>query len=106
MDKTIYIVTTRSFNCEANQRTLFNRENCSPVNFNKDGDWYKIAFPHYFTDIIQFADIRVVEKLIRTKANRSFRDRLDNIEEITREEINKEIENEKKKVRLTSFLKS
>lgn len=105
MDKTIYIVTTRSFNCEANQRTLFNRENCSPVNFNKDGDWYKIAFPHYFTDIIQFADMRVVEKLIRTKANRSFRDRLDNIEEITKEEINKEIEKREEEGKINIVLK-
>ena len=49
--------------------------------------------------------MRVVEKLIRTKANRSFRDRLDNIEEITKEEINKEIEKREEEGKINIVLK-
>lgn len=63
MDKTIYIVTTRSFN----QNTMFNNENCIAIDFDINKKWYEYAFPQYFTDIIQFVDIQKLEECLLAK---------------------------------------
>lgn len=59
MKKTIYIVTTRSFN----ENTLFNKNNCQYVSYKENEEWYKTAFPQYFTDVIQFINIQAVEQI-------------------------------------------
>ena len=89
MGKTIYIVTTRSFN----QDTMFNKENCIVIDFDKKKKWYEYAFPQYFTDIIQFIDIQKLEGCLLAKVKNELENSLTStIDSLIRKNLKEEFQ--------------
>lgn len=83
MKKTIYILTTRSFKDTTRSNpgdcpTLFNPGNCTPLPIRYDQFWYQNAFPHYFTDIIQFLDLNRLQREIELEILDKLPDKIQN----------------------------